>query len=264
MEDFEDDEANTPKYDNSDIYEGVENLLSRTGPSLKRIAGNTKKNKKGEGLPQLPRPAGSKDAPITKARKQPTASSPSFNAPRRQSGPIDPVLLAQAFAYADKVAEDAAVEEQQKSRRRQLTGQAAAGSAANLVKLKKKASNREVRESQTQSTQPQPQRPRRRKSGTSNTRISKSQHSERSMKKAYGEAGKQPKQRAFSASGGHKHEAADESRQAAIQSLVQNFEQGVSIQQLRKELEDSKASLAQSTDVIKGAAAQFYSSGKLS
>mmetsp|Transcript_36449 Transcript_36449/g.46425 ORF Transcript_36449/g.46425 Transcript_36449/m.46425 type:complete len:277 (-) Transcript_36449:116-946(-) len=263
-------EESSQFYDNQDIYEGVESLLNAPAPSLKHIIKGGKKKKKKKtsekagGLPALPPPPSNPEIREAKAsRPRRRKGPPACAEPRRVSSsrPIDPDLLAQAFAYADRVAieaEQEVVEEKRENKKKKGVPSAPAGSAANVIKLRKKVSqDMEYTEALSVGVPNRPIQQQRKVGKKQSSRKSKSQQ-QRRIQDAY----TIDERRAFSARS--HNDRNDSTKKSVIDDLVHNFEHGMTLRQLRKELEESKASMAHSQNVIQGVATQFYNEGKIS
>lgn len=250
------------------FYNEIDNFLNKPPPLLKDKQGSKKKKstigdqgKKrggvGKGLPDVPKFAA--QAKVSTHRSGPGA---------KKSGNrvLDERLLQQAFEYVNKVQQEAIIEEvHEESMRMQAL-------KSNSAPILRKALNPDIKSTEGNRTNYQ-------KPKSANAEYM-NDNSSRSRPKATGNSKKNPakgivrrlRSKTQTANGDQKLyrgfdtsvdvESASSARNVIdFEALVANFEQGTHLQQLREELEQSKASMAESRRAMQKISKEM--SGKL-
>lgn len=256
------------------FYENVESFLTRPPPTIKDTVKSTKIKSKGGGAPSkgvtLPDihakcSGGNISLPQPPQVPSKVRSKLLSNANKPISKPFDHNLLREAFAYTDMLLKEAIIEEANSGPIGGEIGMAPGGAAARGKE--KKGGSGTTRTAPVESVYlgPHPD--------SAPAALGKGAKAGDQTRRQAGAKGVVKKLRAKVPSEAHlasevfhvnTEAGADASRRNPINydELISNFENGVTLQRLRKELEDSKHSMKQSENMMRQLSMEYLSSGK--
>jgi hypothetical protein len=269
----------------TDFYSDVDNFLSKPPPGIGKTTKSKGGGKKKNAGSERGQKSSAKSLPVisdvmSKMNVQSKVSSHRTGPGSRKAGAhkvLDEKLLQQAFEYSNKLQQEAMVEEVYEA---SMNMQAQKSSSAPMLRPQQQQggggggySERKPRSADTDFQQGSSSSSTSRQNAAGQGGQAKKKSAANSVVRrlrsktqtnANGNSGKPPRNKAKS--GGFDTSSDAESATSTrnvtdFQSLVSNFEQGTHLQQLREELEQSKASMAQSRRAMQDISKEM--SGKL-
>jgi hypothetical protein len=247
-----------------EFYANVDQFLSLNPPSLKMMIGKKDRSDRAsvEQLKnertQLRNFVNNSSSDKVKGRKK----DASGNTRRKNGEPFDYSLLAEAMKFTDaiKLNNDEEIGEEDSNGNRLAGGSPPRqGNPVNALRRRKESEQLEARNS-TKSTDRAKSADRVSSSSKKSSKSTSVYESERS-KKSKSKTKRRPSSGNLDFDGGNSGSSND---RADIDSLVQNFEQGLELSRLRAELAASQQRMRDSTSAIKSAASEFYRSPRKS
>ncbi|KAG4051816.1 hypothetical protein PC123_g13008 [Phytophthora cactorum] len=244
-----------PQESSGGLWDEVEHFLNKPSPSFSKLSGKTSKTAVSK-LPQstLPTLNGRRASPDNQATK------PSRPARATSTGPktIDPKLLQEAFAYANQLQqlnfEDEGGEEQQQSWRnnktKMLMQRAALGRTNSSSSVSSIGPNGRAGGAKASSGGARKKKAK----GTSSSVYSSAVKPKPALRKTRSKCEENPS----SASTESKAKSKGHMDPQTLQALVSNFQNGTTLDELRRELVASQQSMAMSRQVLQNAAQNFF------
>ncbi|KAG2784304.1 hypothetical protein Pcac1_g5913 [Phytophthora cactorum] len=244
-----------PQESSGGLWDEVEHFLNKPSPSFSKLSGKTSKTAVSK-PPQstLPTLNGRRASPDNQATK------PSRPARATSTGPktIDPKLLQEAFAYANQLQqlnfEDEGGEEQQQSWRnnktKMLMQRAALGRTNSSSSVSSIGPNGRAGGAKASSGGARKKKAK----GTSSSVYSSAVKPKPALRKTRSKCEENPS----SASTESKAKSKGHMDPQTLQALVSNFQNGTTLDELRRELVASQQSMAMSRQVLQNAAQNFF------